>query len=67
MRTALQAKFTQNRNLRKFLLATDDASIIEDSASDFFWGIGRDGSGKNWLGVLLMECREQLQSNALSC
>ena len=57
MRTAVRAKFTQNRNLMKALMRTDDAKIIEDSASDEFWGCGSDGSGKNWLGVILMECR----------
>lgn len=57
MRVALQAKFTQHDFLRRSLLNTRDSEIIEDSASDYFWGEGQDGSGDNWLGRLLMDLR----------
>jgi predicted NAD-dependent protein-ADP-ribosyltransferase YbiA (DUF1768 family) len=34
--------------------------IIEDSPRDWYWGIGKDGKGQNWLGKLLMERRQEL-------
>lgn len=61
MRTALKAKFSQSNDLRNRLIQTDDAQIIEDSDSDAFWGWGPDRSGRNCLGVLLMECRAELR------
>ncbi|MBL8800300.1 MAG: NADAR family protein [Planctomycetia bacterium] len=62
MATALRAKFGQNPDLQALLLATGDAAIVEDSAHDPFWGIGRDGQGLNWLGRLLMEVRQELRA-----
>ncbi len=40
---------------------TGDEPLLEDSPEDFLWGTGRDGSGQNRLGVLLMELRAQLR------
>jgi len=61
MRVALRAKFRQNPELREKLLNTGDAIIYEETR-DRFWGTGKDGTGKNWHGVLLMETREWLRS-----
>lgn len=61
MREALYAKFKQNEDLRKVLLATGDALIKEKSAKNNFWGIGMDGQGQNHLGRLLMELRGHLR------
>lgn len=57
MRDVLFAKFTQNEDLRNKLVETGDAILIENSKSDGFWGIGRNGKGKNVLGKLLMNLR----------
>jgi len=61
MRDALLAKFTQHGDLRRILLGTKDALLIEHTPRDSFWGDGGDGSGKNMLGTLLMELREKLR------
>lgn len=61
MRTGLKAKFTQNPELRKKLLSTGSARLIENSPRDSYWGIGADGKGQNRLGCLLMELREELR------
>ena len=61
MRTALRAKFTQHPDLRDQLLATGDADLIEHTENDSYWGDGGDGSGKNMLGRLLMEVRDELR------
>lgn len=57
MRRALEAKFNQYPELMQQLLETKNAEIIEHTSNDSFWGDGGDGSGKNMLGILLMELR----------
>ncbi|KAH9965327.1 hypothetical protein BC827DRAFT_1183897 [Russula dissimulans] len=61
MDTVLSAKFTQHEDLRRTLLETGDRELIEDSPDDVFWGIGRDGQGRNELGKALMRLRGQLR------
>ena len=61
MYRALTYKFTQHDFLRELLIGTNDAEIIEASPVDFYWGEGKDGSGKNILGKLLMQLREELK------
>lgn len=61
MRRALQAKFAAHKSLRDLLLSTGDEEIVENAPGDFYWGVGRDGTGKNRLGFLLMELRAELR------
>jgi ribA/ribD-fused uncharacterized protein len=61
MREALLAKFTQHADLRELLLSTGDATLIEHTERDDFWGDGGDGSGANMLGRLLMDLRDELR------
>ena len=60
MRKALRAKFEQHPELRALLLATAPAKLVEHTENDAYWGDGGNGKGKNRLGYLLMELREQL-------
>jgi ribA/ribD-fused uncharacterized protein len=62
MRRAVQAKFGQYEELRELLLSTGEARIVEHTENDDYWGDGGHGSGKNMLGRILMEVREQLRS-----
>lgn len=62
MRKAVRAKFTQHEDLRRILLSTGDARIVENTENDSYWGDGGDGSGKNMLGRILMEIREELRA-----
>jgi N-glycosidase YbiA len=62
MRQALRAKFTQHDELKSLLLNTGDAVLVEHTTNDSYWADNGDGTGKNRLGALLMELREQLQS-----
>lgn len=62
MRAALRAKFTQNEELKKILLETGDATLVEHTTNDRYWGDGGDGSGRNMLGELLMELRDELKN-----
>ncbi|MGH9754959.1 MAG: NADAR family protein [Blastocatellia bacterium] len=58
---AIRAKFAQHEELRKILLATGDAEIIEHTGKDSYWGDGGDGSGRNMLGKTLMLVREEVR------
>lgn len=60
MMNALRAKFAQHDRLRRLLLDTGDAQLIEHTRNDHYWADGGDGSGKNRLGVLLMKLRSEL-------
>jgi ribA/ribD-fused uncharacterized protein len=51
----------QHDDLTKLLLSTGDAKLVEHTTNDSYWGDGGDGSGKNMLGQILMEVREQLK------
>ncbi len=64
MLAALRAKFTQHAKLRRLLLGTKDARLVEHTRRDFYWGDGGDGSGKNRLGQLLMRVRDELRADA---
>ena len=61
MLEALRAKFTQHEDLREILLGTGEALLVEHTTNDSYWGDGGDGSGKNRLGQLLMQVREELR------
>jgi ribA/ribD-fused uncharacterized protein len=64
MRDVIRAKFSQHDDIRRVLLATGDAHLVEHTGNDAFWGDGGDGSGRNMLGRILMEVREELRKSA---
>ena len=68
------AKFSQNPELRDFLLSTGDKLIVEASPYDKIWGIGLSADdprsdnpsmwlGSNLLGKALMRVREELKNS----
>jgi len=60
MTDVVRAKFTQNEDLRKKLLATGEAELIEGNHwGDTYWGVCR-GKGRNELGKILMKIRREL-------
>lgn len=64
MEKALRAKFNQNVQLKKLLISTGDALLIENSPYDKYWGVGGFGNpatkDNNKLGYLLMKIRNEL-------
>jgi len=65
-------KFSQNKAMREYLLATGDKILVEASPMDRIWGIGLAGEderagnviawrGQNLLGFALMEVRDDLR------
>lgn len=69
MRDVLRAKFLQHADLKQLLLATGDARLVEaatvDNPVNRTWGEVK-GVGKNMLGKLLMEVREELRAAAIA-
>lgn len=61
MRQAVLRKFETHADIREVLLDTADELLVEKSPTDYYWGCGADGSGKNRLGAILMEVREILR------
>lgn len=61
MLEAVRTKFTQHDDLKAALLATGDATLVEHTANDDYWGDGGDGRGKNMLGRILMQVRDELR------
>lgn len=61
MQKAVLQKFRTHADIREILLATVDEVLVENSPIDYYWGCGKDGSGKNKLGQILMEVREILR------
>ena len=65
-------KFSQNESLKRFLLSTEDKTLVEASPFDAVWGVGmRDSDpeiynpemwrGQNLLGKTLMSVRDFLK------
>ncbi len=67
MREVLRAKFTQHEDLRKRLLSTGDTKLVEfttvDNEANRTWGVV-NGIGKNMLGKLLMEVRDEIHAGS---
>lgn len=65
MRAVLRAKFTQHEDLRRLLLSTGKARLVEsattDNAVNRLWG-EVNGQGENMLGKLLAEIRTELST-----
>lgn len=68
------SKFSQNKNLKEFLIKTNKRVLVEASPVDPIWGIGiaedhnnasnpRKWRGLNLLGFALMEVRDLLKEN----
>jgi ribA/ribD-fused uncharacterized protein len=64
MKQVLLAKYTQHPELLELLLSTDSKRLVESATVDNevnrTWG-EVNGKGKNMLGILLMEVREELR------
>ncbi len=63
MQQAVLQKFRTHADIREILLATGDELIVENAPIDYYWGCGKDGSGKNRLGEILMAVREILRQH----
>jgi ribA/ribD-fused uncharacterized protein len=62
----LTHKFSQRRELRSKLLDTGDVELIENAPKDAYWGSGKNGTGLNKLGRMLMFIRARERSEVPS-
>ena len=69
------AKFSQNADMKKYLLDTENRFLVEGASYDRVWGVGIDWNnplildeknwkGTNWLGLTLMDVRTFLVDRA---
>jgi predicted NAD-dependent protein-ADP-ribosyltransferase YbiA (DUF1768 family) len=57
MREAFERLNTEDTEARRH----GGVELIMNAPSDYYWGCGADGSGKNMLGRILMEVRAILR------
>ena len=65
MYRAVLKKFQTHSQLKNLLLSTGDEELVENTTGDYYWGCGKNGSGKNMLGQILMRVREELRREEL--
>lgn len=61
---AVLRKFSSHPDLREVLLGTGEEMLVENAPHDYYWGCGRDGSGRNQLGLTLMKIRDILREES---
>jgi ribA/ribD-fused uncharacterized protein len=61
MYRAVKRKFELHPELREMLLATGQEDIAETAPTDYYWGVGRDGTGQNRLGRIIARIRAELR------
>lgn len=64
MDRAVRRKFESHQELRALLLATGEEDIAETAPTDYYWGVGRDGTGQNKLGRIIERIRAELRQQA---
>jgi len=57
----LNKKFTENEYLYNYLIQTDNKYLLALSNRDNIWGVANNMSGKNLLGIALMETRYMIK------
>jgi hypothetical protein len=61
MYRAVRCKFERHDEIKAMLLATGEEELVESAPTDTYWGVGRDGTGQNKLGKILMRLRDELR------
>lgn len=61
MLQAVRAKVAQHPEVKEALLSTGNAPLIEHTANDSYWADGGNGTGKNRLGKILVQVREEIR------
>ena len=59
-------KFRQNRDIAYKLIETRNKKIAEATIDEYYWGIGKDKSGKNVIGDILVRVRERIKEEILN-
>ena len=59
-------KFRQHRDIAYKLIETRNKGIAEATVDEYYWGIGKDKSGKNVIGDILVRVRERIKEEILN-
>ena len=62
MYRAVKRKFELHPVLRALLLATGEEDIVESAPTDYYWGVGRQGTGENRLGKIIERIRAEFRA-----
>ena len=54
-------KFRQNKDIQEKLLETGNEEIREMTIDEYYWGVGKDQSGENHIGRILMRVRDKIK------
>lgn len=60
MEKIFRAKLAQHSDIKEILLETGTSELLKVWPTDYYWGIGVDGSGENLMGKLWMKLRAEL-------
>jgi len=58
-------KFRQNKDILIKLLNTGNEEIVENTVEEYYWGCGKDKTGENNFGKILVKAREILRNEEL--
>ncbi len=58
-------KFRQNEEIQNKLIETRNEIIVEKTVDEYYWGVGKDYSGANNFGRILMRARSILKEEKL--
>ena len=58
-------KFRQHRDIAYKLIETTNKKIAEATIDEYYWGIGKDKSGKNVIGDILVNVRKRIKEEIL--
>lgn len=61
MKNIMREKALQHKDVMDALLSTGESVIIKNHPEDYYWGTGLNGTGKNVMGIIWMELREEFQ------
>ena len=64
MTRALYTKAMMYPEVKQALLDTGDEDLLETSAYDHYWGLGRDQRGLNMLGKVWQDIRKKIREDA---
>ena len=61
MDEAVLKKFQTHQELVSMLVSTGAEDILENAPGDYYWGYGKDRSGQNKLGEILVKVRSRIE------
>ena len=62
MEELLRAKASQHSDIVDILRESADRMLLKNFDTDYHWGTGHDGSGRNQMGKIWMKIRSELVS-----